>query len=166
MQYKKCRRGEEIDYAAIHVLKHSGENYEIHEFSPYGYDERQYCSPGFNLPVGSLTRTPHGRYSEYHTSADNLSLVQPKYLADSFMKYLSVITILENNRQFLNTNPKCEPQLGKRGLFGIFGGRKNASDYELAILWLLNLSDGHHTTKIARSQFSFFFYKGSLTGIV
>ena len=146
LQYKKSRRGDtEIDKAAGHVLKQSGQDYEIHEFSPYGYDERQYCSPGFNLPVGSLTRTPHGCYIEYHTSADNLNLVKPEYLADSYTKYLSVINILENNRRFLNTNPKCEPQLGKRGLYEAFGGRKNSSDYELAILWLLNFSDGHHS---------------------
>jgi aminopeptidase-like protein len=144
--YKKSRRGDAvIDIAVMHVLKHSGQDYEILDFTPYGYDERQYCSPGFNLPVGSLTRTPHGRYPEYHTSADNLDLVQPEYLADSYSKYLAVLDVLENNRQFVNTNPKCEPQLGKRGLYGAFGGRKDANQYELAMLWVLNLSDGNHT---------------------
>jgi aminopeptidase-like protein len=144
--YKKSRRGDAvIDTAVLHVLKHSGQDYEILGFTPYGYDERQYCSPGFNLPVGSLTRTPHGRYPEYHTSADNLDLVQPEYLADSYSKYLAVLDVLENNRRFVNSNPKCEPQLGKRGLYGAFGGRKDANQYELAMLWVLNLSDGNHT---------------------
>lgn len=143
--YKKSRQGQaEIDRAVAHVLKHAGQDYEILEFSPYGYDERQFCSPGFNLPVGSLTRTPHGRYPEYHTSADNLDLVQPVYLAESLFRYLAVINVLENNQKFVNLNPKCEPQLGKRGLYGTIGGQKEAKTIELALLWVLNLSDGSH----------------------
>lgn len=143
--YKTSRRGDaDIDRAVLHVLQHSGKSYDVYDFSPYGYDERQYCSPGFNLPVGSLTRTPHGRYPEYHTSADNLDLVQPEYLADSFAKYLAVVEILEHNRKYVNTNPKCEPQLGKRGLYGTFGGKKDTKTHEMAMLWVLNLSDGDH----------------------
>jgi aminopeptidase-like protein len=144
--YKKSRRGNaEIDKAVTHVLKHSGQDYEILDFSPYGYDERQFCSPGFNLPVGSLTRTPHGRFPEYHTSADNLDLVRPEYLADSFSKYLAVLNVLENDRKYLNQNPKCEPQLGKRGLYGAIGGQTDGRVSQLAMLWVLNLSDGQHT---------------------
>ncbi len=144
--YKKSRRGNaEIDRAVMHVLQQSGQEFEIQEFSPYGYDERQYCSPGFNLPVGSLTRTPHGRYPEYHTSADNLDLVQPEYLADSLSKYLAVMDVLEHNKKFLNTNPKGEPQLGRRGLYSAFGGRKDSNQYEMAMLWVLNFSDGEHS---------------------
>jgi len=144
--YKKSRRGNaEIDKAVTHILKHSGQDYEILDFSPYGYDERQFCSPGFNLPVGSLTRTPHGRFPEYHTSADNLDLVRPEYLADSFSKYLAVLNVLENNRKYLNQNPKCEPQLGKRGLYGAIGGQTDGRVSQLAMLWVLNLSDGQHT---------------------
>lgn len=143
--YKKSRQGEaEIDRAVLHVLRHSGQTYEVHGFSPYGYDERQYCSPGFNLAVGCLSRTPHGCYPEYHTSADNLDLVQPEYLQDSLEKYLAVIQVLEHNRTYINLNPKCEPQLGKRGLYGAFGGRKEAKNLELALLWVLNYSDGEH----------------------
>jgi len=144
--YKKSRQGNaEIDKAVMCMLKHSGLNYKILDFSPYGYDERQFCSPGFNLPVGCLMRTPHGQFPEYHTSADNLDFVKPKYLADSFFKYLAVFNILENNRKYLNQNPKCEPQLGKRGLYRLIGGQENAKLNELAMLWVLNLSDGSHS---------------------
>ena len=115
------------------------------DFVPYGYDERQYCSPGFNLPVGCLMRTPHGRYPEYHTSADNLDFVQPHYLGDSFSIYLSVLSVLESNNKYLNQNPKCEPQLGKRGLYTATGGQSNTIVDQMALLWVLNLSDGQHT---------------------
>ena len=144
--YKKSRRGDaEIDRAVSHVLKHSGGDYEVMDFIPYGYDERQFCSPGFNLPVGSFMRTPHGQYPEYHTSADNLSFVQPQYVADSFAKCLSVLNILESNKTYLNQNPKCEPQLGRRGLYRAIGGSKETKLTELAMLWVLNFSDGDHT---------------------
>ncbi|MBD2247152.1 DUF4910 domain-containing protein [Nostoc sp. FACHB-888] len=144
--YKKSRRGNaEIDKAVTHVLKSSGQDYKIMEFSPYGYDERQFCSPGFNLPVGCFMRSPHGTYPQYHTSADNLELVQPQYLADSFSKILSVLDIIENNKKYLNQNPKCEPQLGKRGLYSAIGGQTDTKKSEMAMLWVLNLSDGNHT---------------------
>lgn len=146
LHYKKSRRGNaEIDKAVIHVLQHSGRDYQINDFSPYGYDERQFCSPGFNLPVGSLTRTPFGQYPQYHTSADNLNFVKPERLADSLETYLAVVDILENNQTYLNTNPKCEPQLGKRGLYGTFGGTQDKKTKEMATLWVLNLADGHHS---------------------
>jgi aminopeptidase-like protein len=146
MHYKKSRRGvAEIDRAVAHVLEHSGKPYEITEFSPYGYDERQFCSPGFDLAVGSLTRTPFGQYPEYHTSADDLSLVQPRYLADSFETYLAVLDLLEGNVCYLNLNPKCEPQLGRRGLYRTLGGNVESKAAELAMLWVLNLSDGRHS---------------------
>lgn len=141
--YKKSRRGNaEIDRAVQHVLKHSGQEFQVVDFSPYGYDERQYCSPGFNLAVGSLSRTPNGSYAEYHTSADNLDLVRPAYLADSLTKCLAVIDLLEHNRFYLNLSPKCEPQLGRRGLYGSLGGLKEIKQFEYALLWVLNYSDG------------------------
>ena len=146
LHYKKSRRGDaEIDRAVAHVLKHSGSEYEIHEFTPYGYDERQYCSPGFNLPVGCFMRTPNGQYPEYHTSADNLDFVKPDSLADSFRKCLAVLTVLEGNRTYVNLNPKCEPQLGSRGLYQTIGGQTDSRQFELAMLWVLNLSDGTHS---------------------
>lgn len=146
MTYKRSRQGSAvIDRAVAHVLAHKGQPHAIIDFSPYGYDERQYCSPGFNLAVGSLTRTPYGRFPEYHTSADNFDLVKAEYLADSLATYLAVINVLEHNRIVINQKPKCEPQLGKRGLYGSLGGGKSTHDSVMAMLWVLNLADGHHT---------------------
>jgi aminopeptidase-like protein len=143
MTYKKSRRGNaEIDEAVLHVLKHSGKEFRTKEFSPYGYDERQYCSPGFNLAVGSLTRTPHGQFPEYHSSADNLEFVRSTSLADSLKTYAEVMDVLEHNGTYINLNPKCEPQLGKRGLYDALGGRTDSPARELAMLWVLNMSDG------------------------
>ncbi|HID97615.1 MAG TPA: DUF4910 domain-containing protein [Thermodesulfobacteriaceae bacterium] len=144
--YKKSRQGNaEIDQVVAHVLKQSGYPFRIIDFFPFGYDERQYCSPGFNLPVGCLMRTPHGEFPEYHTSADNLDFVSPENLALSLSMYLQVVDVLESNSRFLNTNPKCEPKLGKRGLYGNIGGNYDSHTFQLAILWVLNQSDGENT---------------------
>ena len=141
--YKKSRHGSaEIDLAVANVLKHSGRDYTTVEFSPYGYDERQYCSPGFDLRVGCLMRSPFGQFPEYHTSADNPDFVDPGALADSYAKILSVFDVLEHNRRYQNLNPKCEPQLGKRGLYNVMGGT-HIKQLEMAMLWVLNLSDGN-----------------------
>jgi aminopeptidase-like protein len=144
--YKRSRQGQaEIDRAMIHVLKHSGEPHTVIDFFPYGYDERQYCSPGFDLPVGCFMRTPHGQYPEYHSSADNLNFVQVNALAQSYGRCLEVFELLEQNRIYLNQNPKCEPQLGRRGLYRSIAGQQEKQSKELALLWVLNASDGHHT---------------------
>jgi aminopeptidase-like protein len=144
--YKKSRRGDaEIDRAVMHVLKHQDEPHRTIDFLPYGYDERQFCSPAFNLPVGCLMRSQHGTFPQYHTSADNLSFVTPAALGRSLVTILSVCRVLEENRAYLNLNPKCEPQLGKRGLYSSVGGQRQGKFNELALLWVLNLSDGAHT---------------------
>ena len=156
--YKRSRRGNaEIDRAVAHILQHSGKPYQTVDFSPYGYDERQYCSPGFDLPVGRFSRTANGCYPEYHTSADDLGLIRPGALDASLDQLLSIVNLLERNRTYLNLNPKCEPQLGKRGLYRAMGGLPDAGAHELAMLWVLNLSDGRHTLlDIAeRAQVSF-----------
>ena len=143
--YKRSRRGDaEVDRAVEHVLRHSGHDFEFLDFTPYGYDERQYCSPGINLPVGCFMRTPNGCYPQYHTSADDLAHVKPSALANSLLQLLCVIQIFEQNERYLSLNPKCEPQLGRRGLYREFGGIKDAGVREMAMLWVLNLSDGHH----------------------
>jgi aminopeptidase-like protein len=143
--YKKSRRGNaEIDRAAAHVLRHFSENSEILEFSPYGYDERQYCSPGFNLPVGCLMRSVWGSFPQYHTSADNLDFIQPLQLAESLRVCVAILDVLESNRRYCNQNPYCEPQLGRRNLYRSTGG--DAVDAEISgRLWVLNLSDGEHS---------------------
>jgi aminopeptidase-like protein len=146
IHYKNSRRGNaEVDRAALQVLKDSGAPYEIVPFSPYGYDERQFCSPGFNLPVGCFMRTPHGQFPEYHTSADNLQLVRPESLEDSFDQCMSIFDVLEINQSYVNQCPKCEPQLGKRGLYGNIGGSAHGKTAELAMLWTLNYSDGKNS---------------------
>jgi aminopeptidase-like protein len=144
--YKRTRNGfVEIDRAVLNVLETSGEPFGEEHFVPFGYDERQYSSPGFNLAVGSLTRTPYGRYPEYHTSADNLGFVRPEALEGSLRTYLAVMDVLEGNRRYLNLNPKCEPQLGRRGLYRTIGGDEAGRARELALLWVLNLSDGEYS---------------------
>jgi aminopeptidase-like protein len=143
--YKKSRRGNaEIDRATAHVLKHQAEPFETMEFSPYGYDERQYCSPGFDLPVGCLMRSVWGTFPEYHTSADNLDFIRPEKLAASLRVCAAIVDVLENNRSYRNLKPFCEPQLGRRDLYRTTGG--NAIGQEIhARLWVLNLSDGDHS---------------------
>jgi aminopeptidase-like protein len=142
--YKRSRRGNAlVDRAASHVLKQAGQH-SLLDFVPYGYDERQYCSPGFDLPVGCLTRTPNGRFPEYHTSADNLDFVTVEALEDSLAKTLSIVEILEHDAAYVNLNPKGEPQLGRRGLYRNTGGASPAG-FEMALLWVLNFSDGRHS---------------------
>jgi aminopeptidase-like protein len=146
LTYKRSRRGEaEIDRAVAHVLKHRGAPFQVNDFTPYGYDERQYNSPGFNLPVGNLSRTPFGQYPQYHTSADDLEFVTPAALADAWHACRRVFELLERNRYYLNLSPKGEPQLGRRGLYGSLGGQSDAKQFQLALLWVLNFSDGAHS---------------------
>jgi len=144
--YKKSRRGNAvIDRAASHVLKHATTAPNILDFSPYGYDERQYCSPGFDLPVGLLQRSQFGCFPEYHTSADNLSFIEPLHLASSYGLIVSVLDVLERNWRPVSTNPKCEPQLGRRGLYQSVGGYKHTPESTMAMLWVMNLADGRYS---------------------
>jgi aminopeptidase-like protein len=136
--YTRSRHGSApIDRAMVHVLAHSASNAQVREFAPVGYDQRQYCSPGFNLPIGGFNRTPNGEYVQYHTSADNLELVTAEALGDSSNLIMQAVEVLQENRLFLNLSPKGEPRLGPRGLFDeaeLFG-----------LFWILNFSDGHHS---------------------
>lgn len=142
--YKRSRRGDAlVDRAAEHVLRLAG-HHRLLDFVPYGYDERQYCSPGFDLPVGCLTRTPNGKFPEYHTSADNLDFVRPEFLEESLARLLAILEVLDHDSRYLNLNPKGEPQLGRRGLYRNTGG-KSPPGHEMALLWVLNYSDGGHT---------------------
>jgi aminopeptidase-like protein len=146
MSYKRSRRGDaEIDRAVANVLQHPGGHFAVRDFSPYGYDERQYCSPAFDLAVGCISRTHHGKFPEYHTSADNLDFVRAESLADSFTKILEICGVLEEDGRYMNLSPKGEPQLGKRGLYRNIGGHVDAEAREMAMLWVLNQSDGAHS---------------------
>ena len=144
--YKRSRQGNAaIDRAVVHVLEQSGNRYDVEDFRPYGYDERQYCSPAFDLPVGVLSRTPYRRFPEYHTSADNLDFVDPLSLADTVFTSLATLDVIESDVVYCNLNPKCEPQLGRRGLYASLGGHGGSREIEMALLWVLNLSDGRHS---------------------
>ena len=146
LNYKRNRNlSSEIDRVVCKALEDSNKEFEILEFSPYGYDERQFCSPGINLDVGRLTRTPNSCYPEYHTSADNLDFIKADKLAESLQAILQIVNILENNKVYINTSPKCEPQLGKRGLYDKTGGKKGVEQNAFAMLWILNQSDGKHS---------------------
>jgi aminopeptidase-like protein len=141
--YKKSRRGDAlIDRAMAHVLSHWGPPASVQNFSPYGYDERQYCSPGFNLPVGLFQRSMYGTISQYHTSADDLEFIKPRHLADSYSTIARAIDVIENDAVCCNVYPKCEPQLGKRSLYRSLGGSSDLATDKMAMLWVLNLSDG------------------------
>lgn len=181
--YKKSRHGDrEVDRAVVAALAALGEDLVTEDFFPFGYDERQYCSPGFDLPVGVLTRTPWGRYAEYHTSADDLSFIAAEALAGSLAAYLATAAVLEEGpgapadppaaaedgqgravhtgpdapsaparsqppaggRRYRNLEPFGEPQLGRRGLYGGLGGA-GRRELEIAMLWVLNQSDGEHS---------------------
>jgi len=144
--YKKSRKGDAlIDRAVSHVLRHTASAPNIIDFSPYGYDERQYCSPGFDLPVGLFQRSQFGRFPEYHTSADDLSFIRPQHLASSYGMIVAVLDILERNCLVASANPKCEPQLGRRGLYNAVGGHKHTPDHTMALLWVMNLADDRHS---------------------
>jgi len=136
--------GAEIDRAAAVVLRDRGAGDHLIDFFPYGYDERQYNSPGFRMPVGSLMRGRHGMFPEYHTSADDLGFISADRLADSLAVVRGIVDVLEANRTYKNLAPDGEPQLGKRGLYRATGGT-NIPDFNLAMLWVLTLSDGAHS---------------------
>jgi len=138
--YKSTRHGGRgVDRAASHVVRRRAG--EVRGYSPYGYDERQFNSIGFDLPFGRLSRTPHGEYPEYHTSADDLGFVEPTRLADAYTAIMEIVDVLENDRSYRNLSPYGEPQLGKRGLYPTTGG-KSAGDAVMAMLWTLAYTDG------------------------
>jgi aminopeptidase-like protein len=138
--WKRTRHGSrQVDLAASHVVRRRGG--EVRDYSPYGYDERQFNAVGFDLPVGRLTRTPHGEYPEYHTSADELGFIADEELEESLAALLEIVEVLEGDATYVNLSPYGEPQLGARGLYPTTGGR-SASDAVMAMLWTLGYADG------------------------
>lgn len=143
--YKRSRRGNAfIDRALAHLLKHEGGKARVIDFSPYGYDERQFCSPGFDMPVGLLQNSPFGTFEEYHTSADDLDFIHPDHLERSFRLVMAAIDIVEREWTPVSLCQKGEPQLGRRGLYATKGGSPAGANATMAMLWVLNLSDGAH----------------------
>ena len=141
--YKRSSRGDtEVDWAAAHVLRGTG---EARDFDPYGYDERQYCSPGFDLPVGRLTRAPHGEFPEYHTSADDLQLVRPERLAESLEAVLAVVELLERNGAYLNLSPRGGAPTRPAGPLRAPRGRRAGARAGAGPPLVLSTSDGRHT---------------------
>lgn len=145
--YKQSRRGDAaIDRAVAHLLRHRGGPHRILPFSPYGYDERQYCSPGYDLPVGCLMRSPNGTFPEYHTSADNPDFVTPASLGESFELACEILSLLDADAVYRRVDGRGEPQLGRRGLYRAVAGQKEAGGAtQMALLWVLNLADGKHS---------------------
>lgn len=163
LTWKRSRReSAAMDRIVAHVLRHdaapeeggAGPPNRLLPFSPYGYDERQFCSPGFDLPVGCLQRSVHGEFPEYHTSADDLAFVRPEHLARSFAALQAIAGAVEEGDEIpVSTSPFGEPQLGRRGLYapiggtgpGGGGGAPGRGFDQMTLLWLLNLADGRHT---------------------
>jgi aminopeptidase-like protein len=146
--YKRSRRGDaEVDRAAAHVLRRSRPDAVVEDYAPWGGDERQFCSPGFDLQVGALTRSAHGMFSEYHSSADNFDIISAESLVDSLDVLLDTLEVLERNAVYLSRSPYGEPQLGRRGLYGQIssGVPREEEGFHRAILWALNLADGEHS---------------------
>ncbi len=141
--WKRSRRGNaEVDEVMEFVLAETGREYRVDDFSPYGYDERQYCSPGFDLPVGRFGRGQHGEYPEYHTSADDLDFVDEPSLDESWRLLRRFVEVLEANRTYRNLQPYGEPQLGRRGLYRSIGSTMDPKAAEMGLLWVLSLADG------------------------
>jgi len=154
LHYKRSRHAEsELDRLMERTLAKSGQGFRLLPFSPDGYDERQYGSPGIDLEVGRLSRTPWGSYPEYHTSGDNLSFLAPESLAGTLSVLSSLVERIERAVYYRNLRPEGEPQLGRRGLYAALGGHRDPSRREAAMRWLLNLSDGGHSRgDIARAS--------------
>jgi aminopeptidase-like protein len=147
LRYKRSRAGDTaVDRAAAYVLRGRPGSI-VADFVPWGGDERQFCSPGFDLPVGALTRTPHGLFPEYHSSADDLDLITAESLGDSLAATLEILDVLEDDRTYASRNPYGEPQLGRRGLYREVssGAPREEESFQRAILWVLNLADGGHS---------------------
>ena len=105
------------DRIAKYQLKNNVGDFVEYSWLDRGSDERQYCAPGVDLPLSSVTRSKYGEYPEYHTSYDNFDLVTDKGLNESLDFYLECVEIFEKNRYYPKLNVLCEPQLGKRGLY-------------------------------------------------
>ena len=139
--YVASRLGDTLaDRVAKHVLSYHAPQYQAYSFLDRGSDERQYCSPGVDLPVCSVIRSKYGTYPEYHTSSDDLSLISPQGLQGGFDAVRKCLEILENNYVYETAVP-CEPQLGKRGLYPTLSA-KDTKDKVRHMMDFLAYADG------------------------
>lgn len=147
-QLKLSRRGDSIvDRVSKGVLtrRFGRDGFDTHKFFPdRGSDERQYCSPGFNLPVASITRSMYGEYPEYHTSLDNKSFIDFSAMVETVNFYEQILRDIDSNVKFVNQLPYGEPMLGPRGLYPNVGGAREKARDLSALMWVLNYSDGDH----------------------
>ena len=144
--YKNSRSGATVDRAVAHVLSHGGYQHALHPFSPYGYDERQFCSPGYDLPFGCLMRAVHGRFPQYHTSLDDCGFVTAEALEQSYRLVSEILDLLDADRTLVRVDGRGEPQLGRRGLYRAIAGEREAGGAtQMDLLWVLNLADGAHS---------------------
>ena len=143
--YKKSRIDNTLsDKAAINTLKTYSENFKVFEFFPEGSDERQFCSPGFNLPIGSIMRSMYGTYDEYHTSLDNKNFINFKNIIEMIDLYFKSLLSIEYNCKYINNFPNGEPMLNKHNLYNSTGNVREIDLEKKKIMWLLNYSDSHH----------------------
>ncbi len=148
--YMPSRKGNTLaDRAITHVLKNNHPGYKHYSFLDRGSDERQYCSPGVDLPVASLMRTKYGEFPEYHTSGDDLTLVTPEGLAGAYQAIRDSIELIERN-EHLQVTVLCEPQLGKRGLYPTLSTKETAKEVYL-MMNLIAFSDGRDLLEIAET---------------
>ena len=143
--FKQSRQAtSKINRTVANALTQANVNFETRPFTPFGYDERQFCSPGIDLPMACLMRTPNGEFPEYHTSGDNLKFVSTESLEESLRVVGCALTAFEQNETPINDYPNCEPQLGERGLYRAFGQHDDRGRFQEAVMWVLNLADGEH----------------------
>jgi aminopeptidase-like protein len=148
VSYKRSRRGDSpADQMAEHVLRNRGLAHKVVDFHPLEGDERQYCSPGFNLPVGSIRRREPGQFPQYHTSLDDKSLVSFDALAESIDIIDEILQGLEADERFISECPYGEPMLGKRGLYRSLGSQKVTEEDTRRVFYLLNYADGRHSLR-------------------
>lgn len=154
---RSCKPASIIDRACIQTFKEHGFDFIEYNFDPdAGSDERQYSSQYFGIPMISICRDKYFEYDFYHTSKDDLNFISAKNLIGTLNLYLSTISKLEKNFKYKSLNPKCEPMLGKRGLYPSVGGQikqqankeKNNHEWDRvlpAINWLMYLSNGENS---------------------
>ncbi len=141
--YKRSASGDTaIDRTAEQVLRERGNDHDIVDFYPWGSDERQYCSPGFELPVGCLMRGSFFERPEYHTSLDNRDLISFAALSETVSVYEEICRALERNATYRNLVGCGEPQLGRRGLYPTTGARREVEQERQDLMWVLSMSNG------------------------